>query len=345
MTKHPLVAFFPLLVALPLSAQDAAPAAELAKLKPLAGHWKGSGTASMAPGSTSKWTAQVKSEWVLGGHWLMTDSDITFEDGPRMRFREYLGWDRENQRYVQLTVNSMCEGVLTTPHFVGDDTMVVMMSMLRQGSPEAERVTTKFGGDQQSFAITFLEAQGQPSDGVQGTFQRAAKVEPQALEAAHATMPTPPEMAKIGRMAGTFAVTGEMRMAPDAPVMKIRGTDTIRSLFDGAIVQVITTGTADGMPGTYDAHAYYAWDAADRSYEVLVVSNMGEVMSGEARFVGDDSLVQTFSGLRMGQPSVARSILTLDAAGKPVKIVNHSCSGTAAPMQDFTGTYEAAKGN
>lgn len=154
--------------------------------------------------------------------------------------------------------------------------------------------------------------------------------------------PANPAMAKIARMAGSFEVAGEMTMAPGQPAMKIKGVDAIRTLFDGSIVQVTTTGTADGMPGTYEAHGYYAWDATDGAYDVLMVSNMGEVMKGEARFAGDDTLVQIFSGLRMGQLTVSRSVMHLDAKGHPQKVVNHSCMGTADPMQDFTGTYKPA---
>lgn len=345
MTDLRPVSLLTLLLCLPLAAQDGppGPAPELAKLKPLAGHWEGSGTAIMDPSAPpSKWTAKVKSEWALGGHWLMSDTEIQFEEGPTMRFREYMGWDRENQRYVNLAVNNMGEGVLGTPHFIGDDTMVLMMLNSREGTPQAERSVTKFGGDSQSFSITFLGPDGPASEGVSGKFKRVAKVEPTALAGAHALMPANPAMAKVARMAGRFEVAGEMIMAPGAPAMKIKGVDDVRTLFDGAIVQVTTTGTAEGMPGTYEAHGYYAWDDTDGAYEVLMVSNLGEVMKGEARFAGDDTLVQTVCGLRMGQPSVSRSVMHLDAKGHPTKVVNHSCIGTADPMQDFVATYRPA---
>jgi hypothetical protein len=346
MTRIRLVSFLPVLLAgLPLCAQEApTPAPELAKLKPFAGHWKGSGTATKQPGTPpTKWTADVKAEWALGNHWLMVDTGIAFASGEKMRFREYMGWDRENQRYVTLTVNNAGEGVLSTPHFAGEDTMVVMMSMLRHGSPEAERIVTKYGPDAQSFAITFLGAEGAAADAVSGKFERVAKVEPQPLEAAGTLMPADPAMAKLARMAGRFEVAGELTMAPGAPPMKIKGMDVIRTLFDGAIVQVLTTGTAEGMPGTYEAHGYFVWDATNHCYKMLMVSNMGEVMAGETRFAGDDAVVQTFTGLRMGQPYAARSVLHLDADGKPRKAVNHPCIGTAEPMQDFTCTYQAVK--
>lgn len=339
------VSFLALLLCLPLAAQGGmpGPAPELAKLKPLAGQWEGSGTALFAPGApASKWTGKVASEWALGGHWLMTDTEILFEGMPAMRFHEYMGWDGENKRYVQLTVNNIGEGVLNTAHLVGDDTLVVMVPNMREGTPQLERATTKFGADSQSFSLTFFGAVGTAREGVTGTFKRVAKVSVSALGSAPAMGPADPAMAKIARMAGRFEVAGEMIMAPGTPAMKITGVDAIRTLFDGSIVQVATTGTADGMPGTYEAHGYYAWDATAGAYAVLMVSNMGEVMKGEARFAGDATLVQTFAGLRMGQLSVSRSIMHLDAKGHPQKVVNHSCMGTADPMQDFTGTYKPA---
>lgn len=347
MTHLRPVSFLALLLCLPLAAQDdmPGPAPELARLKPLAGNWEGAGTAVFAPGApASKWTGKVTSEWALGGHWLMTDTEILFEGEAPMRFHEYTGWDRENRRYVQLTVNNMGEGLLNTVHFVGDDTMVLMMPNMREGTPQIERALTKFGADSQTFSMAFFGHEGVAREGVTGTFKRVAKTSLSALESASAMGPANPAMAKIARMAGSFEVAGEMTMAPGQPAMKIKGVDAIRTLFDGAIVQVTTTGTADGMPGTYEAHGYYAWDATDGAYDVLMVSNMGEVMKGEARFAGDDTLVQIFSGLRMGQLSVSRSVMQLDAKGHPKKVVNHSCMGAADPMQDFVGTYEAASG-
>jgi hypothetical protein len=349
MTRIRLVPFLSLtLCCLPLAAQDEMaappPAAELAKLKPLAGHWKGSGTAVMAPGQPpAKWTAQIRSDWTLGGHWLQTDTAVAFENGMKLRFREYLGWDRENARYVQVTVGNTGEGDLATPYFAGDDTLIVLRSGLRDGKPHAERHATKFGKDSQTFTIAYLGHEGLGIEHVNGRFDRVAKVEPEALEAAHALMPADQAMARIARTAGRFDLSGELTMAPGMPSMKIQGTDTIRTLFDGAIVQVTTTGAAEGMPGSYEAHGYYAWDPANACYKVLMVSNMGEVMCGQARFSGDDKIVQTVACLRMGQPCVSRVVTHLDAKGHPVKVVNHSCMGDADPMQDFTGTYKPAK--
>lgn len=349
MSKTRPVSFLSIVLGcLPLGAQEDAmalhaPAAELAKLKPLAGHWQGSGSATMAPGAPpTKWTAQMKRDWVLGGHWLMADIAIAFETGEKMRLREYLGWDRETKRYVNLSVDNVGEGKLVFPQLVGNDSLVTIVSTVRQGVAGAERLVTKFGGDAESFAMTLLGHGGPASEAVSGKFERVEKAEPEAIEAAAALMPADAEMAKLARMTGRFAVAGEMTMAPGAPAMKIKGIDEVRTLFDGAILHTTTTGTAEGMPGTYEAHGYYAWDAANTAYKVLLVSNMGEVMAGEARFAGDDKLIQTYLGVRMGQPYVARSVLHIDAKGKPVKVVNHSCMGTADPMQDFTGTYQPA---
>jgi len=345
MTSIRSVALFAFLLATPcLRAQDVpAPAAELAKLKPLAGHWQGSGTATMEPGQPpAKWTAAVKAEWVLGGHWLMSDTAVDFATGEKMRFLEYFGWDRENRHYVSVAVNNMGEVVLSRPHLLGDDTMVVMTSNLRQGTPEVERAVTKFGADAQSFTITFFGARGPAADGVTGKLERTTKAEPPPIESAAALMPVRPEMAKLARMTGRFDVAGEMTMMPGAPAIKIKGTDEVRTLFGGGVVQVATTGTAEGMSGTYQAHGYYAWDAEHDCYAMLMVSSMGEVMNGACRFAGDDKLIQTFAGLHMGQAFVARTVMDLDESGKPVKAVNHSCAGTAEPMRDFIATYRPA---
>ena len=45
----------------------------------------------------------------------------------------------------------------------------------------------------------------------------------------------------------------------------------------------------------------------------------------------------------MGKPSVSRMVMELDAAGHPLKVVNHSTSADFPPTMDFSATYTPAK--
>lgn len=332
--------FAVLLAPLALPAQhEPKPAPQLDKLKPLAGHWEGSGTAVMQAGQpAAAWQARSIYQWVLGGFWLQCDTVVEFPFGA-MRLREYLGWDSENQRYVNLAVGNSGEAMLTTAH-VGDGEMVLMMHRVQGGQPEVERAATKFSKDKMDFTITFLAANGASREGVTGAMKRVEKVaDMPALSTAGPLAPVAPQMAAIAKMAGVYEGKGEMVMAPGMAPMAIAGRDTMTSLFDGSVVMTETKGTA-GMP--YEAHGFHAWSQAHGCYRILSVDSMGMICEMDARLTGD-KMIATSQCLRMGQPCAARVIVTLDKDGKPSKIVSHSCMGEAPPMQDFTMTYAPAK--
>ena len=337
----------PLLLTAPLAAQDdvSAPAPELARLEPLEGHWQGQGVAVMQPGAPSmNWTAKVQSRWVLGGHFLQTDSAIKFEGMGDMRIREYVGWDRENKHYVNLAVDNGGGGVLSRPHFIDDDTVVAIRSWVRDGNPQVERVVSKYGKDEWSFEITMLGQAGPANEVVTGNFERVDKVEPDAMDATASMMPAAmmpghEHMARVARMVGEYVFTGAMVMAPGMPETKIRGRDRVRGLFGDSIVQVTTKGTAEGDSFAYEAHGFYAWDTTKECLQVLALNNMGEVGSYGVRFHGDDELISTHAGLRMGQPFVAQIVMHLDGQGRPSRVSSHSIQGDAEPIRDFHGSY------
>lgn len=331
--------------AAPVPAQQGppSPAPELARLKLLEGSWEGSGTATMEPGKPSKWTSQSTSQWVLGGFFLQGDLTIQFEGGaPPLQFREYTGWDAENHRYANVAVNNEGEGNLKTLYFAADDTVVSLWRGIRDGKPYAMREVTKLQKDAATFTITLLPDQGPAMDVVTGSLKKVAKAKPTALEAALAMGAAHPEMAKVARMAGDYEVTGEMTMMPGAPAMKIHGKDSFRTLFGGAVVQQVTHGDPTGGFPAYEAHAYMTWSAADACYDVVFVSNMGELGLVQSRFDGG-ALVGLWSGLSMGKASTMRSITSLDKDGKVTRISCHCCTGDAPPMQNFSATYVQAK--
>lgn len=327
---------------LPLCAQDMpAPATELAQLKPLEGSWRGRGKATMMPGAPpADWTSSSTYQWVMGGFWLQCDTLIDFGAMGSMRFREYLGWDGENKRFVNLAVNNMGEGLLAQAHLQGNE-MVLMIPRLQPDGPATECARVKFTADKMDMAISFLRVNGKATEDVTGTFEKVDGVDLPPLTAAKAMVPAAKEMAAMAKMAGRFDFAGQMIMAPGASPTKIRGRDTITSLFDGAVVMVETVGESDGGP-QYLAAGFYVWDHAEHRHKILSVDNMGMAMAGDAWLQGQ-SMVATFGGLRMGQPTMSRLVMTLDKDGGPAKIVGHSLVGEQPPVEDFSGTYTRAK--
>jgi hypothetical protein len=338
MTPSPstrILAAFSMFAAMIPAQQEPKPAPQLAKLKALEGHWEGSGSAHMQPGApATQWTAVSTYEWALGGFWLQCDTAIEFAGMGAMRLREYLGWDGENQRYINLAVGNSGEAMLSTAH-LGDGEMVLMMQRVKQGQPEVERAHTKFTAEKMDFKIAFFGPQGGSTEAVEGTLRKVAKVEMPALSTAGAMAPVPPQMAKIAKMAGVYEGKGEMIMAPGAPPMAIGGRDTMTMLFGGGIMMTETKGTA-GPP--YEAHGFHAWSPMHGCYKIYSLDSMGMICDMDGRLT-DTAMICTSNCLRMGMPCAARCVVSLDKNGKPAKVVNHSCMGDAPPMQDFTMTY------
>lgn len=330
---------------LPLPAQEGPPSPpeQLQKLQRLVGSWRGSGTAAMQPGVTTNWTCEATYRWALGNFWLQCDTSIAFEGGETpMRFREYMGFDTEARHFVNVVVSNTGEVTLAPVAFVGDDKLVLAMARLQDGTPLAERSVTTIGKDAIDFTITFVAGDAPAVEGVQGKLQRVPQAAPTPLEKTAAFAPMAPEMARLGRMGGDYAVQGQMVMVPGSPPVKIQGRDAARPLFGGSILQVVTKGTAEGMPGEYEATVFYGWDAAEQCYRGVMVSNMGEVGQTRARFVGDDKFVAVWAGMMMGQPTANHTLMQLQD-GRPQSLVSHCISGDGKPYECMRASYQPAK--
>lgn len=320
------------------------PAPELERLKAFEGYWAGSGSAVMAPGQpATAWTSQTLYEWGMGGHFLIADTAIKFAGMPEaMRFREFMGWDRENRRYVNLMVGNLGEVAIVPVEFVGDNKFVSMVPRVRNGTTEIERAVTTYTKDTMSMAMTFLSLEGASADNVTGTFKRAEKKPIQELSAAKALMPADPAMAAMTKLVGTYEVGGKMSMMPGAPEVTIKGKDVVTSLFDGSVVCTESVGTAEGVPGQYNSFAFYAWKPHQKRYTIAYLSNFGDIGESDV-WVKDSKIIVTMDGLRMGEPMATRMVMTLDKDGRVTAATSHTCMGTHPPMQDFTATYKFVK--
>lgn len=347
MNTRPCTILLPLLMLAPaLPAQDEgfpAPAPELAKLKDFAGHWQGTGTATMGPGAPpTKWTSHTTYRWVMGDHWLLEDTWIEFEGLPTpMAFRGYLGWDRENQRHVSLMVTNTGEAGLHQMDFLPDGTVLQMMRMVRDGVPMVERSRSTFDGKTVKFAIDMLLPEGPSTEMVSGTMHRVDKPHPHAVEATAAMAPPAAAMQKLMTMAGTYTMTGQVTMAPGVPPLKIQGTDVVTPIYGGTILMAHTTGRAEGSPAAYESAGFHAWDAAANRYRVLFVDNMGSVGTMESWFGADDkSLLSVAATTQGGQPVAMRYVTELDDAGRIARGFGHALMGSAAPYESFRGEYK-----
>lgn len=321
------------------------PAPELKKLAPLVGNWAGSGTMSEPSGAVTKWTAVGTYGWCLDGHFLQEDMQISFAgmEAPLV-MRGYVGWDRENKRYVSATVNNGGEARMQELHLLPDGTQLQMAVHDQQGVPYAQRSLLKLDGDTLTHTIDMLMANGASMTIVDGKFTRGDKAFGGAFDGP-VWMGTKPHesITRLVRSAGAYDVQGQMVMMPGQPAARISGTDTFQPVFGGLVLHGRTEGEAEGMPGKYLGDVFWAHDARRDCLVGIYVSNMGEVMAMESRWSPDGKLVTTSSALFMGQPAVQRMVMEFDATGAAKAAHNHSIVGTEPPFESFRATYTRKK--
>lgn len=337
------VSFVALVFTSLLAAQDGppGPAPQLQKLAPLIGNWSGTGTATMGPGAApTKWKARGTYRWCLGEHWVQEDFEVAFEGLPMpMIHRSYYGFDRENDRYVVLAVSNAGEVRLGELAILPDGTMVDLSTVEKNGMPMAQRSTLRVEGDALHHAVDMLMPSGPALQIVDGRFQRTKE----SFDGAFDTMPLvgaarSPMTAQLAKSAGSYDVAGEVVMAPGASPMKISGVDTFRSVFGGVVMHGSTRGSAEGVPGAYEGEVFWGFDPAKNCLVAAYVSNMGEVMAMEGRFVGG-KLISTSHAMMRGAVTVQRMVMEFDDKGAPTRVLSHSIAGDGPPLESFRATY------
>jgi len=337
------------LVALPLLAlpglavaqEIPKPAPQLQKLAPLIGSWHGTGTAQMGPGEPSKWESDHTYAWALGNFFVQEDTVVRFEGMPKpLVMRSYHGWDGENNRFVTVGADNDGSAKVNGLQFMEDGSMVQFVESYHEGQTYFERYTTKVDGDSMTFAIDMIGLVGPAAQAVKGTMKRTDKQTPAALDASAFTATAPAAIRQLGKTAGTYSVKASMIMMPGTPPMKITGQDEVQTLFDGNIVHVHTTGTAEGSPEQYVGEVFYGFDHRQGCISAVYVSNMGEVGEMTGHFTPDNkSLILTSALQYMGQPCVQRMMMELGDDGTPTKAIGNTIVGTAAPYESWNATY------
>jgi hypothetical protein len=328
--------------------QAPAPAPELKKLEPMVGNWSGKGTMTEPSEPTptvTSWEGSGTYSWAMDGHFLRGDFSIAFQGHELpIVMRSYLGWDRENKRYVHLSVNSAGEVALDQFDLQPDGTMVQLAVKQHPGMRFAQRSVFKVAGDTMTHTVDLLMPAGASLAMVDGKFARGGKGFAGDFEAKAFMGMTPHEaLARLQRSAGAYDVAGTMVMAPGQAPMKITGTDTFKTVFGGTVFFGTTVGAAEGMPGRYSAEVFWGHDAARDCLVGVYVSNMGEVMQMDSRWTQDGRLITTSDSLFMGQPTVQRMLMEFDADGAAKSASSHSIAGTEAPFESFKATYTKKK--
>jgi hypothetical protein len=342
MKLTPLAFALSVLCSAALAQEPAAPASQLQKFQPLIGNWELSGTMRATPDAPeTPWTARESNQWALGGHFVHQEVVIKFGGGmPDLAFTNFLGWDNENGGYVSFGAGNQGMVAKNDVHFSDDNTMLIARTAVVEGQLIVEREVVRIGDGTYTFEINTAMGDGPFFTQVQGSAKKASAAgEALLVNAAMSMAPPSPEMAMLEKMAGEYEFKGTMILAPGAPAMEITGNEEMRMIMGGTVMESHISGeAAPGMP-PYEAYGYMAWNPVDKCYDSISVDNMG--MSGEVqlRALDDRTMVVTMAAVMNGQPTVNRTLLTLDAQGRCSAVVVHSIAGAGEPQQTFSATY------
>jgi len=331
------------LLATPLTAQeppDMSPAKELKKLEPLIGNWAGSGVMNEPSGQKSPWTAKATCQWALNNHFVQEDWEFKFDglEGPIV-YRNYLGWDKEGERYVRVITNNVGQVMLTEMNLLPDGSMLQFMHNSQAGMPYTERRVDKIDGDTMTIVTDMLMPMGKATMVIDGKLKRCEEAyEVDWGEDAFMEMKPHEQLKKVGVIRGQYELKGEMVMEPGKDALGITGTDWFSMVWGGTVMRSRTEGHAEGAPGTYESHAFWGWDAKSKCMRAAFVSNMGEVGEMLVHWVEND-LVSTGTNTIGGVPMTQRYTMKLGRKGELKSVVGTTLFGAMEPFVSFKATY------
>lgn len=323
--------------------RDAPATPELNRLAPLIGNWKGSGSATFAPGApATKWEARGTYREALGGNFLREDFEIRLEGRPvPLVTRAYLGFDRERKRYVQVRANNAGKCDLTDLTVLADGAASSIGIFDQGGVPFAERSAWRVEGDTLNLAVDLFLQSGPSVPVVNGKLARTDEAYEADFGAPAFEGAAPGEdLKRLARIEGTYDLRGTVVTAPGASPLTIRGVETFRSAFGGLVIVGTSNGSAEGFPGTHEGEVFWGFDARTGSITSVYATNSGDVGGSESRFTGEwNTLVSVHSGLRRGVPLSQRFVMHVDEKGAVKTVVGHTLLGDTPPLEGYQALY------
>ena len=321
------------------------PAQQVQKFAPLVGTWEGSGIVRHEPGGPEEtWKAKSSARWVLGGHFLREDVGIRMPSMPTpLEFCHLYGWDRENERYVVIDVSNLGIARINEVHWTPGGKMVTAKQSIMQGMLIVERTVTEFSDDKVSFVLHEAIGDGDFFEHVRGEMKRTNEkpTEVDVVDAAFSpeiVATAQKRLSRFGPCVGRYKMKGWFIPTPGAAKQDFSGSETIRAIFDGSVIEMISKG--DPMPGMpdYAGIGWITWDDHAKCYKMTYANNMGEVVAQECRFIGDQ-LVVTSAALYQGEPTCMRGVIEIGDQGFR-KYTAHALTAAMPPRQIFEATYE-----
>jgi hypothetical protein len=331
-------------------AQDAPampkPSPELKRYEVMVGAWEGSGEmVAQAGAKPASWTSESNAHWALGGFFVEDKARVTFTEPamPTLVMHSFYGWDSEAQAHVLYGAANTGRVSDTRLHWADNNTLIGTSKGTRDGKPFVDRWVARYTKDSYELRLDRAIGEAPFFTHVVGRFKRSsASPASFSMDGVKPIAAVPAELGKLEKLTGTWKVEGRMAPGPDAPEMPISGTETVKPAMGGLALMSHTVGDpSPGSPGTYESFGYIVWDPADRAYDSIYVSNMGEAGKMEGRLDADGSLIWTTSQPYMGVPSAARYVQRFKDGG--IQVTGERLHGTAPVLRDFTAEYVRAK--
>ena len=332
------------LTALVPAQAPAAPPKEMARFEKLLGTWIGSGTTRMSPEEPeAPWTSRSTTKKVMGGHFIRDDTliDIKGQVPMNLAFITFYAWDATQSRYMVYSVTNMGELQVTELEWTDDNTIVQQSLTHREGKNVFERWVTKIKGDEVTFEGSTAGATGGLWTMVKGKMTRSKDAEPVSLDKAGAMAMMKPgeEMKRLARMAGNYTLKGSWSMSPDQKAQTFDGTELVRPIFGGLVVESRSAGEG------YEEYSASVWNPRQKRYVSIGLNSWGLHHRITGFWASDQDLVFTFEGEMMGQKLVTRSVLRVDKNGQAIASYGHMISGASDPFKSFEATYSAKGGS
>jgi len=347
-----LAALFAVSLAPFVAAQEAdmSPAPELQQLAPMIGDWEGEGVLASGGGQSGSWRARSSARWVLGGHFIREDTSIDQDGMPvPLEITNVMGWDRNNQRFVSIEVSNMGQLRVKTLHIEGGSRIVSAGTFELMGQLITERSAWELSDSETNLAIHQAHGSGDFFEAVRGSMKRVDRRD-RPVELSNQPLlgmvvaPAAKEIKKIAGICGEYRMTGWMVPAPGAPKMELSGSERVRAICGGSVLEFFSEGEPMAAMGdfTFEGLGWIGWDPAARCYKMAFANNVGEMSMQECRYV-DGKMIFSYAGVYQGQPVCNRGVVTLTDDGGFETFAQHTMTGDLPPFESFGATYERLK--
>lgn len=334
------------LTAVTLVAQEPpAPNPQVLRIAKAAGSWQGEGTwRETADSEPSPWTATMRVEPILGGHFVREDMRISVGMPTPIAYTTIYGWDADRERVYAVSFSNLPVAPMRMEvHWAGPKTMLAIGTGMAEGTPMVGRAMWRMNGA----AIEYRHEAGKGDAAwfteIEGAFQKTEEKLDMGDVDSFMSMPVSPQMAKLSRLLGRWQLQGDMRMPGMPEAMPVRGTETIQSMFGGHLVAGVAK--SDPMPdgSVWEGLSFFAWDADTSRYRLFMCDNSGDGSFVPTWWQGEDALVSIDARMMMGQPAVNRTVTRFDDGGM-TGFESWMIAGTDEPMQSFRATYRRVDG-